>query len=124
ADALGAHYLYAAPGPTGMLLLGLWDVRKCDSDDPRMVVRPPWPFVLRMLDTLLAIADSGEEASDLLATWGESFRTDFLRRGTPFERPLRDVGEQLVELAREPSPDRVASALRKLRKHVSGLEQS
>lgn len=124
ADVLGAHYLYGAPGPTGMLLLGLWDVRKCGPDEPRMVVRPPWQFVLRMLDTLLAIAETGEEASELLAAWGESFSSDFLRRGTPFERPLRDVGEQLVELAREPSPDRVASALRKLREHVSALEQS
>jgi hypothetical protein len=41
-----------------------------------------------------------ESALDALS-WGSAFVADVSRKGTPFEQPLREIGEQLLALSRE-----------------------
>jgi hypothetical protein len=121
-DACNATFLYRAPNAQTWLFLGLWGVR-ATTDDVLPAPQAPWPHVQQVLEALLGRHAEGQDVGSLARNYGRSFVEEKAHQNSPFEAPLRRVGEQLVVLA-DADPGTLGEGLRVLHAHVEHLQAS
>jgi hypothetical protein len=124
AEGVGAHFVYRAPLAQSTPFLGLWNVRPAAEGDAPFATCAPWPYVRSVLGGLAERLDGNGQGVDVLFRgYGRTFIEDHSRRGTPFEAPLRSVGEKLLQGAGL-SPDQQRAMLRDLDAQVARYERS